>query len=181
VTQYLEGTDIVIDRKDADRMLTEKQRLFADYLREDFPQYDIGSCYMRAFPKCKKKTSAWVQANKIMKKSIFQEYMQYKFREAEKKSDLTQEQVLRDLEQLKEMCMGRQEVPVMATNKDGEIYTDEVKVFNATGAIGALELQGKHLRMFSEKVEIDKLEVNFNFDMSGDKKGQKVIEHDENA
>jgi phage terminase small subunit len=56
----------------------------------------------------------------------------------------TAEDVLRDIHAVKESCMGR------GFDRDGN-----PTMIDAKGALKALELEGRHLKMFTDKVEID--------------------------
>ena len=58
--------------------------------------------------------------------------------------------VLRDLLELKDVCMGKKEITL--TDSDGALTT--TKVFEHSGANKALESLGKHLKMFTDKQEI---------------------------
>jgi len=63
---------------------------------------------------------------------------------------LTADDVLRDLIYLKEVCLGNKEITI--TDKDGGLTT--TKIFEHAGANKALENLGKHLKMFTDKVDI---------------------------
>jgi phage terminase small subunit len=63
---------------------------------------------------------------------------------------LTADDVLRDLIELKDICLGRKEITV--TDSDGALTT--TKLFEHAGANKALENLGKHLKMFTDKQEI---------------------------
>jgi phage terminase small subunit len=74
------------------------------------------------------------------------------------KAEITVEKILADLEELRDMCMGR--VPVTQTvllrDSEGASLPTEVtqRVFESSGAKGALELLGKYKKMFTDKQEI---------------------------
>lgn len=74
--------------------------------------------------------------------------------ERRERVEVTQDQVIVDLLEIKERCLQRS--PVVDRRGD-QIQDDEgrdVWSFNAKDAIRALELLGKHLGMFTEKREI---------------------------
>lgn len=80
--------------------------------------------------------------------------------EMDKRSEkigITAEAVISDLMQLRDMCMGRVAVnqTVLIKDSEGGSVPVEVsqKVFEPAGAKGALELLGKHLKLFTDKVE----------------------------
>ena len=60
----------------------------------------------------------------------------------------TKERILLSLREIADRCMAKE--PIL--DKDGN--NSGIYKFNASGAIRALELLGKHLGMFSEKMEI---------------------------
>ena len=72
--------------------------------------------------------------------------------------ELTQDEVVRDLRELRDICMGRKPVRITEVVKNaqlGEVTSREVEVYalEPTGAGKALDLLGKHLGMFVDKVE----------------------------
>ena len=72
--------------------------------------------------------------------------------------ELTQDEVVRDLRELRDICMGRKPVRITEVVKNaqlGEVTAREVEVYalEPTGAGKALDLLGKHLGMFVDKVE----------------------------
>lgn len=64
------------------------------------------------------------------------------------KVELTADDVLRDIKEIKARCM--QAVPVLDRNGNP---TGEYK-FDATNALKACELEGKHLKLFTDKHEV---------------------------
>ncbi|HER20515.1 MAG TPA: terminase small subunit [Chromatiales bacterium] len=93
-----------------------------------------------------------VSAAQLLKREdVQQEVAEEKGRRAERMS-ITQDEVVNDLRELRDMCMARKPVEreVMA---EGVPMTVESRIFNAAGAKGAIELLGKHLGMFTDKVE----------------------------
>lgn len=91
--------------------------------------------------------------------------------ERRERVEVTQDQVIADLLEIKERCLQRS--PVVDRRGD-QIQDDEgrdVWSFNAKDAIRALELLGKHLGMFVERSKMDVeggLEVRVSY---GDEKG----------
>ncbi len=80
------------------------------------------------------------------------------------KIDLSSEYVLKNLMEVTERCMQRAPVMVRSgrhmvqkkeerLDENGELKTYEVWEFDSAGATKALELLGKHLGMFKDKVE----------------------------
>ena len=73
--------------------------------------------------------------------------------------ELTQDEVVRDLRELRDICMGRKPVRVTEVVKNtqmGEVTAREVEIYalEPTGAGKALDLLGKHLGMFVDRTEL---------------------------
>lgn len=81
---------------------------------------------------------------------------------------ISQDDVLRDLMELRDMCMGRKSVIVTDTvknNQEGTVAAvdNPVYAFEPTGANKALELLGKHLGMFnSSNIDITNSDGSLN-------------------
>lgn len=86
-------------------------------------------------------------ASRLLTNANIKAYIEQKMSEAAEKIGLTQEKVLENIKEIVERCMQRE--PVLDENGKP---TGEYK-FNAHGALKGLELIGKHLKMFTEKVE----------------------------
>ena len=93
------------------------------------------------------KKTAKSQGQRLLTNVDVAEYLKYQITKRADKVDLSVEMVLKDLMELKSRCM--QQVPVL--DKDGN-ETGEWK-FEHTGATKSLELLGKHLAMFTDKIE----------------------------
>lgn len=166
------GTNIEMDSQNSKRSLSRDAIRFLKVMSDDFPKWEPAKRYMEVYPECKSKGSAAVNANRLFRKEIATEYLAYLFREREKAAGVTTEMVLNDIVELKEMCMGRIKTPIMTSDKDGNVFQENIKVFNATGAKGALELLGKHLAMWTDVQTQNNMQVNFNFSLPD----EKVIE-----
>jgi phage terminase small subunit len=70
---------------------------------------------------------------------------------AAKAAGLTKEYVLEGLKEVAERC--RQGVPVMIKDENGKMIQSGEWKFDSAGANRALELLGKHLAIFTDKVE----------------------------
>ena len=129
------------------KKLTEKQKLFCkNYLKEyNATKSAISAGYS--------KKTAYSIGNELLKKPEIAEYLQKQTEKRAEKVDLSVEMILSDLIELKNRCMQKTEVLDREGNPTGEWK------FDATAANKSLELLGKHLAMWTEKIEA-KVEVN---------------------
>lgn len=126
-------------------MLTEKQKRFCD-------EYVIDLDPIRAYTKiykCKEST-AKVNAYRLLDNASISQYIASKTKEITSKLDISAEWVLRNLKEVAERCM--QAEPVMIRKGDQMVESGEYK-FDSSGANKSLELIGKHLKLFTDKVE----------------------------
>jgi len=158
---------VVVTKK---KTILPQHKLFADYLRVS-EGWNVVESYMKAFPKCKAKTSASAGGYKLLARVEVQEYLDEKRSLMEEKIDISHGEVLKDLMELRDMCMGKVDVPVAFAVKGEGIVTGDEKQFHPSGAKGALELLGKSLKMFTDKVDVSgHVIANFNFDTGCTKK-----------
>ncbi|MFP4773896.1 terminase small subunit [Pasteurella multocida] len=80
---------------------------------------------------------------------------------------ISQDDVLRDLIELRDMCMARKSVIVTDTvknNQEGTVTAvdNHVYAFEPAGANKALELLGKHLGMFKDRVDVTNSDGSLN-------------------
>jgi phage terminase small subunit len=102
-----------------------------------------------------KETTAYCQGQRMLSKNVeVKKAIAAALAKRAKKSEITAEYVLSNLQLVVERCLQR--APVV--NFKGSQVQDEegrdVWSFNAPGANKALELLGKHLGMFTEKVDL---------------------------
>lgn len=155
--------------------LTDANRVFLDLYRTD-PEFKQADNYMLAYPKCKSRKVAEAAASRLLTKPEAVKYLIEKRQKAEEEADLKEAEILRDLKEVKDMCMGRVDVPFMKVTKDGDVVTGAAKIFEPQGANKSLELLGKHKRMFVDRVENGGIvSVSFNFNLTGAEPEEKAV------
>jgi phage terminase small subunit len=80
------------------------------------------------------------------------EYLKRRQEELAARALLTQERVLMDIMELRDLCLGRKPMP-MAAFHDGELVTGVARKLDAGGAAKTLELLGKYLAMWTDNVK----------------------------
>ena len=127
--------------------LTPKRQAFA---REYLVDFNAAAAARRAGYS---ERTAKQQGNELLQDPDVQAAIQQAQKELSKRVEISVDYVVRNLVEVVERCMAR--APVMS---NGEQAVDEdgnaVWTFNANGANKALELIGKHLGAFTEKVEM---------------------------
>ena len=99
--------------------------------------------------------TAYSIGQEILKKPEIQQAIQAQKCKRSQRVRVTQDEIIRDLLAIKERCM--QATPVV-TARGEQVYDengDAVWAFDAKNAIKALELLGKHLVMFTDKIQAD--------------------------
>ena len=77
--------------------LTPKQKIFADEYLIDL---NATRAYKVAYPSCKKDDSAAVNGSKLLRNTKVAEYIQERMKERSKRTEITQDRVLQELEKL---------------------------------------------------------------------------------
>lgn len=124
--------------------LTKKQQLFVQEYLKDLNATDA---YKRAGYAVKDDNVAAVCANKLLRNAKVKEQIDKAMEERAKRNQLSADWVLRKLKENTERCM--QLEPVI--NKDGSF--DGVYKWEPAAANRSLELIGKHIGMFVDRVE----------------------------
>ncbi|OZN24864.1 terminase [Actinobacillus seminis] len=98
-------------------------------------------------------------ANKLLQNTTIQKAISEAKKQRSERTQITQDEVLRDLQELRDMCMGRKSVIVTDTvksNQEGTIKAvdNAIFMFEPSGANKALELLGKHLGMFKDRIDM---------------------------
>lgn len=100
-----------------------------------------------------------VNTDKILKLPQVKHAIEQAIAARQERTQLSADEVIYDLRELRDVCMARKAVTVSVRTRaaDGtESYQDEtITKFDASAAAKALELLGKHLNIFTEKVELD--------------------------
>lgn len=91
---------------------------------------------------------------RLIHNSTLTPILQKKLDEREKKTGISSAFVLNSLKDIAERCMQRQEV-LDSTGKPTGVYK-----FDSNGANRSLELLGKHLKLFTERIETQNLNIN---------------------
>ncbi|HHE3599680.1 terminase small subunit [Pasteurella multocida] len=115
------------------------------------------------------------EGSRLLSNVDIQEAIQEAKNKRSERVQISQDDVLRDLIELRDMCMARKSVIVTDTvknNQEGTVTAidNSVYAFEPAGANKALELLGKHLGMFSQKVEVSgdlQIEHKTELDLSG--------------
>lgn len=132
-------------------MLTPRQRRFVDEYLIDLngTQAAIRAGYSQ-------KTARQI-GQKLLTKVDIQQAISAAQVERQKRTELTADEVIRDLREVRDVCLGRKSVKVVEVVKfEGEATPHEVDalVFDANGANKALELLGKHIGMFGDRIDM---------------------------
>jgi phage terminase small subunit len=150
--------------------VTEKQKIFADEYLIDL---NGTRAYRVAYPSVKKDEVAAAAAARLLKNVKVEAYIQKRMEERQKRTEITQDRVLEELAaiafaratdyaEIKGECvrikdtdtLDEQQIRAIAGIKEGK-YGIELKLNDKEKA---LELLGRHLGMFKDKLEVSGLE-----------------------
>ncbi|WKT00519.1 terminase small subunit [Gallibacterium salpingitidis] len=116
-----------------------------------------------------------------LSKPVIQEAIQKAQDQRSDRTKITQDEILRDLQELKDICLGRKSIVITDTLKnsqEGTVTTVDspIFLFEPVSANKALELMGKHLGMFKDKVEVTGDVSNYNVSLTKDEFKQMAKE-----
>ena len=146
--------------------MTEKQKIFADEYLIDL---NATRAYRKAYPNCKKDSSADAAARKLLGNTRIQKYISARMEERQKRTEVTQDRVLQELAyiafaRVTDYATVRNDV-VKIKNTD-ELTEEQIRAISGIkeGKFGielklndkekALELLGRHLGMWTDKLDI---------------------------
>lgn len=150
--------------------MTEKQKIFADEYLIDL---NATRAYRKAYPSVKRDETAAQAGSRMLRNVKVAAYIQERMQERQKRTEITQDRVLQELAaiafakatdyaEVKDECvkikdtkdLDEQQTRAIAGIKEGK-FGIEVKLNDKEKA---LELLGRHLGMFKDKVEVSGLE-----------------------
>jgi phage terminase small subunit len=133
--------------------LTPRQSRFVDEYLKDL---NATQAYMRSGYKGKGKV-AEVTASQLLSNTKVQEAIQERMNRRSDRTEITSDFVLHGIRKNIERCeqavpvLDREGKPVMTTNENGELAA--AYKYDATNVLKGYELLGKHLKLFTDKVD----------------------------
>ena len=131
--------------------LTDKQRRFvSEYL------IDLNATQAAIRAGYSAKTANKIGSENLVKPGI-QKAISEAMLKQQVRTELTADEVIADLREVRDICMGRKKVKIVEVAKfEGVISTSEIeaKMIDPAGANRALELLGKHIGMFRDNVDV---------------------------
>lgn len=133
--------------------LTDRQKRFIDEYLIDL---NAGQAAIRAgFAP----SGARQHACRLLAREDVKQLVEEKMEQRQKRTELSQDEVIEDLRELRDICLGRKAIKVMTIVKNSregtaEPVETEGMMFEPAAANRALELLGKHLKMFTDKVDM---------------------------
>lgn len=148
---------------------------FCHFLVAD-PLQDATDAYLK-LGSTDNKNSAQIGGKRYLKKPEVRAYVGLLMAEREKRLEMDEDWVMSRLRDIHDRCMQSEPVFGVGSKRQDENGNDEfVPIyykFDAGGATKSLELIGKHLKMFSDKIDASQMNVSMNIDLGS---GKPVIE-----
>lgn len=142
---------------------------FCRYLVAD-PQMNATKAYLKVSPGVKQKTATDVSGRWLREPEV-QTYLEELLLARQKRLEIDEDWVVNSLRNIHDKCI--QATPVwngVRYDAAGEEVEPSYYKFDATGAIKSLELMGKHMRMFSDKVDASNISVSVDINFGNDEK-----------
>lgn len=133
-----------------EKKLTPKQEMF---VREYLIDLNATQAYMRAGYNCKSSDVAKVNACRLLTNANISRAIEEANKKRTEKLELSAEWVLENLKNVAIRCQQAEPVMIFDYEEKKMINTGEYK-FDSQGANKALELIGKHLKLFTENVNL---------------------------
>lgn len=130
--------------------LSSHDRAIADLYRggPDDVRGNAKAVYRLLHPRAKDRT-AEVEASRILRKPEVREYLAERAAQSAEQANITEEQVLRDLQHMAAMALGKVPTPHTVV-VEGEAVALQIRKVNFQGAGKALELLGKRLGLWTD-------------------------------
>ena len=144
--------------------LTSKQKTFID-------EYCIDQNGTQAYIRAGYKVSesvAKVSASRMLTNANIRKEVDIRLFKRATDNGVSADMVFKDLLELKDKCMGRKPVSFSHKNKDDEYEVIEKIIFDANGAKSTLELLGKHLKLFTERIESENVNTDITIKIDGE-------------
>ena len=147
--------------------MTDKQKRFADEYLIDL---NATRAYKAAYPSCKKDETARVNSSRLLTNANIETYIDKRIKDREERTEITQDMVLKELAQIGFANITdfvSIEGPYVKVKQTADIPQEKIGAIAGIkeGANGievklndkgkALELIGRHLGMWKEKVEVN--------------------------
>ena len=145
--------------------LTNKQELFIQYYMISL---NATSSYKKAGYITKNDDVAAVMASRLLRNDKVKNAIEQRLAQRATDNGVSANMVLKDLLELKDKCMGRKPVSFSHKNKDDEYEVIEKIIFDANGAKSTLELLGKYLKLFTDRVESENVNTNISIKIDGE-------------